>query len=308
MKYTKRFEHTIDRTNFLDSTDYVDPHASYTIQDEYIQYSQIDYSIRYFSFNSDGHFEVRLNPQHSLVSQNQVDIEYSFNLKTWYTLPSNDYISVDKGVVYLKGNNLDGLDGTIRTTEENITSKISLFSIVNAYTDITVNGNIMSLIYGDNFIDQLTIPAEWCFACLFYNLSDITSAKNLILPATNLNAYCYYSMFEKTLLSIAPKLSATTLTKGCYSYMFRECTQLTNAPVLPATILTDSCYNYMFYGCSNLNYVKAMFTTTPSFMYSLAWLANVSSTGTFVKNAAAAWDVTGPSGIPATWDIQIEEI
>ncbi|MBQ5475259.1 MAG: hypothetical protein IIT65_11335 [Lachnospiraceae bacterium] len=64
----------------------------------------------------------------------------------------------------------------------------------------------------------------------------------------------------------------------------------------------------MFYGCSNLNYVKAMFTTTPSFMYSLAWLANVSSTGTFVKNAAATWDVTGPSGIPATWDIQIEEI
>ncbi|MBQ5475260.1 MAG: hypothetical protein IIT65_11340, partial [Lachnospiraceae bacterium] len=33
-----------------------------------------------------------------------------------------------------------------------------------------------------------------------------------------------YSMFEKTLLSITPKLSATTLTKGCYSYMFRECT------------------------------------------------------------------------------------
>ena len=60
----------------------------------------------------------------------------------------------------------------------------------------------------------------------------------------------------------------------------------------------------MFKGCSSLNYIKAMFTTTPSNTYTYDWVSGVASTGTFVKNSAANWDVTGVNGIPSGWTVQ----
>lgn len=86
--------------------------------------------------------------------------------------------------------------------------------------------------------------------------------------------------------------------------MFQQNNSVTTAPDLPATTLVNNCYYGMFYQCSNLNYVKAMFTTTPSDSYTLGWLKQVSATGTFVKNSAAQWDVTGINGIPSGWTIQ----
>lgn len=62
----------------------------------------------------------------------------------------------------------------------------------------------------------------------------------------------------------------------------------------------------MFYGCTNLNYIKAMFTTAPSRSYTRNWVQNVSSTGTFVMNAAAEWDpeeYRSSNGIPAGWSV-----
>jgi hypothetical protein len=60
----------------------------------------------------------------------------------------------------------------------------------------------------------------------------------------------------------------------------------------------------MFLGCTRLNYIKAMFTTTPSATYTSNWVLNVSSTGTFVKNSAATWNVSGVNGVPSGWTIE----
>jgi hypothetical protein len=35
-----------------------------------------------------------------------------------------------------------------------------------------------------------------------------------------------------------------------------------------------------------------------------SWVSGVSSTGTFVKNVAATWNVTGKNGIPSGWTIE----
>jgi hypothetical protein len=86
--------------------------------------------------------------------------------------------------------------------------------------------------------------------------------------------------------------------------MFNGCTNLASAPELPATTLTNSCYYRMFYNCTNLNYIKAMFTTTPSSTYTSYWVNGVSATGTFVKNSAAQWDVSGVNGIPNGWTVE----
>jgi hypothetical protein len=51
-----------------------------------------------------------------------------------------------------------------------------------------------------------------------------------------------------------------------------------------------------------------MFTTTPSGLspnyYTEKWVSGVSATGTFVKNSAAEWDVSGANGIPNNWTVE----
>lgn len=138
------------------------------------------------------------------------------------------------------------------------------------------SGNIMSLLYGDNFEEQITIPSSYCFYSLFYT-------------CTNL---------EK-----APELPATTLTYACYKSMFYGCSNLTTAPVLPATTVTFESYAYMFYHCSNLNYIKMMATAVRYNTLS-NWVNSVSASGTFVKNVNATWSGTGTSGIPSGWTVQ----
>lgn len=105
-------------------------------------------------------------------------------------------------------------------------------------------------------------------------------------------------------LTTAPKLPYTSLDYQCYKSMFSGCTNLTTAPELPATSLVYECYKYMFNNCTKLNYIKAMFLTTPASDYTYDWTFKVSSTGTFVKNASASWDVTGTSGIPENWTVE----
>ena len=117
-----------------------------------------------------------------------------------------------------------------------------------------VQGNIMSLLFGDDFTNKTDLTGkDYAFYELFYQNTNIKSAKNLILPATTLAEWCYYSMFQGcTSLVNAPTLPATTLAYNCYSHMFDGCTSLTTAPKLPVTTLAYSCYSAMFRGCTSL--------------------------------------------------------
>ena len=150
--------------------------------------------------------------------------------------------------------------------------------------------------------------SESNFASLFQDCIGLVDASELIL-ANNTKNGCYKGMFRGcTNLVSAPVLPATTLTTYCYNDMFYGCTSLTTAPVLPATTLVKYCYNSMFYNCTSLNYIKAMFTTTPStnvgYTETQNWVYGVSATGTFVKNRAALWDLTGVNGVPSGWTVQ----
>ena len=189
-------------------------------------------------------------------------------------------------------------------------------------------GNIMSIVYGDNFEEQ-TVIDDYQFRILF-NASKVVNAENLVLPSTILKNECYVSMFGTcTYLTTAPELPATTLAKSCYVYMFGECTSLVNAPELPATTLAQSCYSSMFYGCtdltsapdltatiltdrcyynmfsncSNLNFIKCLATDITANNCTYLWLLNTSSSGTFVKSSGTSW-ATGASSIPSGWTVQ----
>ena len=146
-----------------------------------------------------------------------------------------------------------------------------------------------------------------CYSSMFSTCTGLINAPEL--PATTLENRCYSSMFHNCQsLTIAPALPATQLRQECYRSMFEGCTSLTSAPILPATTLYYCSYSKMFYNCTNLNYIKAMFTTTPSNatneQYTTNWVYGVASTGTFVKNAAATWNITGVDGVPEGWTVE----
>ena len=132
--------------------------------------------------------------------------------------------------------------------------------------EFNVQGNPMSLVYGDSFAGQTNlIGKNSIFSGLFKNCTNLVSAGDLILPATTLSQGCYESMFEGcTSLTTVPQnmLPATTLASNCYAYMFYGCESLTTAPQLPATTLTYSCYHSMFYGCESLTTAPQLLATT----------------------------------------------
>lgn len=118
-----------------------------------------------------------------------------------------------------------------------------------------IEGNIMSLLFGDDFKEQKDLTG-YNYTLVFKNIfkdTDAVDASNLVLPATALSQGCYSGMFDHCeRLTAAPALPATTLESHCYEDMFYYCTSLTTAPELPATTLTSECYRGMFRGCTSL--------------------------------------------------------
>ena len=131
-------------------------------------------------------------------------------------------------------------------------------SFFSSDCEFDVQGNVMSLLYGDNFRGEDTLEYNSQFACLFFdydgeNECKVVNARNLSLLATTLTLGCYAYMFQNcTSLVTTPQLSATTLANNCYSSMFCSCTSLVTTPQLSAETLATNCYGSMFYGCTNL--------------------------------------------------------
>ena len=213
--------------------------------------SKRDYSKEYLTIEAVSDATVLFNKNNDNISRT---IQYSKDKNTWNTIsfvhPSGDItesspVSLLAGEkLYLKGNN-----SSYGTPDGS-------FCRINIHEGFgNIYGNIMSLIYGDNFYGQTVLDTSFSFMHLFYAIyhNNIIDASNLILPATTLSKSCYYHMFNGcTSLTSAPELPATTLASHCYGYMFANCEQLTVAPELPATTLASCCYPGMFSGCISL--------------------------------------------------------
>lgn len=275
------------------------------------------------------------------------NVSYSTDGTNWTSWDYSDISLNEDDTVYFKGSNSNGFN-TSSSAYNNFTTSGT----------VEVNGNVMSLLYGDDFEGELTIPNSYCFFFLFRNCTGLTSASGMSLPATTLTERCYSGMFEgctnlvnspelpattmavhcyrsmfntcpslltapnlpsttlaegcyysmfshcSGLTTVQTTLPATTLTNSCYYYMFINCSSLTTAPVLPAKTLVSNCYTSMFKNCSSLNYIKAMFTTTPSTTYTKDWVSGVASSGTYVKNSSASYTTRGVNAIPTGWTIQ----
>lgn len=217
--------------------------------------------------------------------------------ETWEEFTKSKYITLENigDTMLLKGNNSD--------------TTLYGLQIGAEHTRVIVKGNIMSLLYGDDFEDKTVVTKD--FAGLFENNGSIVDASNLILPATTLIENCYYRMFYGcTNLTTAPELPAETLAVSCYGQMFYSCRSLTIAPELPAQTLAEACYSNMFYGCALLNYIKCLATDISASGCINDWLRDVAESGTFVcdPTMVSTWEEQQQrSYLPTGWTITVED-
>lgn len=214
------------------------PNVSYIVEKDIVYYHPyvIDFSSQYLTFEAieDSTFKLTRNACQYSLDEGETWISLSKKTNT----PT---VSTGNKIMF-------------KATNPTISNSygIGTFSSTGKFN---VEGNIMSLLYGDDFAGKNDLTdKDYIFCKLFQECTNVVESHNLILPATKLDRYCYYYMFNDcTSLTTAPELlPATTLANNCYSYMFRNCTSLTTTPDLPATVLAHGCYSYMFYSCDNL--------------------------------------------------------
>ena len=240
------------------------PNVSYIIENDNVLFEVYRYEKQYFAIESledDNAIMFKLSSESGSPSASSAK---TISVSTDDGVTWTDYTSTADGTtiatlnigqkILIKGNN---------DTYNVVSDYIGNFSCFTASKQIDVNGNIMSLIYGDNFKGQYSFPSGTFNFYNIFNSAPIVSAENLILPATTLATACYKNMFKGcTGLTTAPALPATTLASNCYSRMFQYCTNLTSAPVLPATILASGCYESMFFGCTSLKTAPSVLPAT----------------------------------------------
>lgn len=182
----------------------------------------------------------------TISNPNMLPLEYKVEKQDW-VLDNGQSISIvvyGKKRIWFRGNNM-----SYTTGNEDVGWRETTF---NCRGDFYLYGNLMSLLYGDEYESNTTIKGDFAFFKLFYENKNIHNhpTSDIVLPATNLSPSCYRCMFYGcTEITRAPNLSATVLKENCYSSMFRGCTSLKEPPVISAEEMADySCWS-MFQGC-----------------------------------------------------------
>ena len=260
-----------------------------------------DYSQDYFTIKMTDYY-VGVSPYIFFDKHGTGSLYYSSdNGATWSEM-STSKLYLNRGTYIFKGNLVP------KTTSYPLDDELGIGTFELDFKSGEVSGNIMSLLYGDNFINQTSLVGkEYAFANLFRGNTYVNEfyANNLILPSDTVEG-CYYRMFyyfdsgNGGLLS-GPELPSTILTTKCYYGLFEHCSSLTTAPELLATTLADGSYRSLFNNCTSLNYIKCLATNISASNCTVNWTNNVAASGTFVKDASMSSWSTGTSGIPSGW-------
>lgn len=288
-KYIKVFDNHSDYNQFIISGQAASPNVSYCVQEKEVHYNPEIFASEYFTTIALESGIISFNIWKSMGTEYITSISYSTdNGETWTTTNNTNgktehlviTVNVNEGdKVLWKG---DAKQMGYYDEDEYGDTMGSFFSSTCRFD---VQGNVMSLLYSDNFKGETTIESEYAFAYLFFdyngeNECKVVNARNLSLPATTLSQYCYDGMFQHcTSLITTPELPATTLANWCYVSMFHYCTSLTEAPELPAITLANGCYQGMFRYCSSLtNAPELPATTLASYCYDSMFLGCTSLT------------------------------
>ena len=146
-------------------------------------YQKADFSTKPLTFNILSAGKINWTASNSAITKT---IKYKLNDGGWTSITSKTGSSaptinvVEGDKIQFKGNNTQYATNTLRYN-----------SFSGSTASFELEGNIMSLIYGDDFKNNSTISSDYTFESLFEECANLVSAENLVLPATSLTYYCY---------------------------------------------------------------------------------------------------------------------
>lgn len=334
--YTKYYKEYLEETTDGGITwSYVTPLSSRTSEDV-IEYDSTD-----CGYVGSNYFTIK-----SLVASNTITLK---NATTGSTVGTTSFAySTNSGSTWTNFTIPTGQTYTIATIGENETVMLkgNNNTLGNSYNrghffrgsgDYEIQGNIMSLLTGNDTDTEFPTGSSFSFAMLFSGDTHLVSAENLVIPASAMTRSAFNSVFRScTNLTKAPELPATVLAKECYSSMFESCISLSQPPsVLSAdTIGVNDAYsrmfcmsrtsmvscqmtyspkmygNYtvapynqqMFAGNGNLTDVECYWTYNGTINGLTNWMQYTNSTGTFKKLSAQEFG-SGVNGIPDGWTV-----
>lgn len=260
------------------------------------------YKFKYFTINPLSDITIKFSKR-----GNGDNIRYQLNnSNSWLGLNNNEILSVGKGDKCMFKSTI-----TPGTSDSNM--GIGTFFIEGEFD---VEGNIMSLLYGDEFDTNDTMK-PYAFSHLFSDFGtsipcNVKHAHNLCLPSTNMENSCYYCMFYYCNgLLTPPTLPAVQLADSCYGYMFGGCQNLEYAPVLAAECLKTSCYTGMFAACEKINEVVMLAIDFDGTMSDgetplKSIVSSASPTGTLYKHPSLSVDTlnTYLYNFPEGWTVE----
>lgn len=248
----------------------------------------INYEAEYFTItswedNNDIYYKTKKG-----TGTSGVDMYYSTNKTTWTKLDT--YYSAFVTIVTLNKGDSVWFKGTNDSLGANDSGYVTSFSS-SKYAE--ASGNIMSLLYGDDFIGKTTANGAYTFIDMFNAWTKILSARNLIMPCTTYYQWIYQGTFTGcTNLIYAPKElpQQTYQGRNTLIWMFSNCTKLEETPIIRLTggSLGDNWFNYI---CQGDTIKRAIFLCTSGYpsangnatiKYKLSW--NTSVSGSAYRN------------------------
>jgi hypothetical protein len=183
-----------------------------------------DYSLEYFTIENTGN--------------TTADFGFSGGHPYTYSLDGGEWVSSTRDSFTIQPQQ------SIRVKNTDDSSPIVSKQIMLRGGSCIVYGNIMSLIYGDNFVGKTDLSGySYAFDSLFESGMDLTDASNLILPPGRLDSYVYQDMFKNcTKLVQGPDLLAEHVVHGAYAGIFNGCTSLKYITMLGKTCDDSTCF------------------------------------------------------------------
>ena len=197
-----------------------------------------------------------------------IEVFYSTDQQTWTSMGTTDTTGITatipaNGKLYLKA-----------TT--NAWTVRDYFNSLKWDENCNVGGNILSLIFGDNFESGI-LDADTnisAFKRLFNSNKKIISAESLTLPER--------------------------VSKECFFNCFYGCSNLITPPVLRAEVLESQCYREMFNSCTALTSITTYANDISAQYCTYAWTNFIETNGDFYNLGTATYEI-GYNGIPVNW-------
>ena len=203
-----------------------------------------------------------------------IEIDFSQNAKDWETIGTTStdglYINIlPHSKLYLRAEISSWASSTMSNSSNSI-------NVDKAYS---IGGNILSLLYGEEFSGQTEFKNDSAnaFIALFRDDGNLIDASSL-------------------------QLNAKLVPLNAYDSMFTNCTSLESAPIIKGQTLRNGSCSILFKDCPKINRIECH-ATNPSTQQFNNWVQNVALNGTFIKKRGVEWP-TGTSGIPIGWTVE----